>query len=382
MRVRAIFIAVFLLAMLAIGGAYAQQEAVDMTKIEDIPSYASELSKKDFEEQSELYEEEPLGDKFLAYHVRLPRGWTKVTTANNTFKKKEVEKAGLSQRLLGMIAKYYGPGRIDALSRFEIEAQSLQFEVTAKNWFMQEVLTRGYVLEGLKVLSERRVEALYVVVDGDTSYVVRAVAEINGPRMVVASYFVPDVHWKEERAFQQRAIESFNFVSPEKTKIEMTRTYAFLDLLSFEYPASWRLVAPNIYSIEGMEASLLYSIDDKTLGGEIHISIVSSEYENSLAEEIKFLKQDMTSRGLVIGDLIETRDNYKVPKHVFYNHVEVYRASDAYNKILEHEYWVSIMEEDRYYYIVTMLTPSRNSEFYSWARNEEAFRTVVESFRP
>lgn len=384
MRAELLKILIFMVFFLFCAGpVQAQQEFVDMTKIQEIPDFSHEMPDELWMQESELYREEPMGDKFLAYNVRLPIGWYKASApANLSFNMDEIESAGLSQRILGQVAQYYGPGRIEALSKFEIQAQSLEFEVTAKNWFMQEILSRGFSLEGLKVYSDKRVEALYVVVEGDTSYVVRAVAEINGPRMVVASYYVPDMFWEKERGFQQRTIESFHFVSPERTKIEITRTYAFLDLLSFDYPASWRLIAPNIYSIDGMEAKLIHSVDNSTLGGEIHISVISTEFGGALADEIKYLREEMQGRGLVIGDLIETKSDYEKPEHILYNHTERYRAVDSDSKVLEHEYWISIMEEERYFYVITMITPGRKSEFYTWARNGEAFETIVESFQP
>lgn len=381
-----VFLGAMLLFLLAFGlipPVAAQQEHIDMTKIQEIPDYGKELPTDKFMEQTELYEEHPQGDKYIAYRIRLPKGWYKApSSVVMEYKKEEIQKANLNQRILGQIAKYYGPSRIDALSRFEIHAQALDYEVTAKNWFMQEILTRGYVLEGIKVISDKRVEAQYVMVEKDTAFVVRAAAEINGPRMIVASYFVPDTYWEKERAIQQRAIESFEFVTPEKSKIEMTRSYAFLDLLSFDYPASWRLIAPNIYSIEGMEAKLLHSVDSKTLSGEIHLSILSTEFETALQDELNFLKQDIAGRGLVLAELLDTKKDYKLPDHVHYNHTEIYKAYDSTDKVLEHEYWVSVMEEDRYFYVITMLTPGRGSEFYTWARNAEAFQTVVESFKP
>jgi len=352
-----------------------------MTKIQQIPDFYNELPEGKFLSESELYEEYPAGDRFIAYQVRLPKGWFKAPSAVAFESKVDGVKAGLNQRVLGKVAEYYGPGRIDALSRFEIHAQALDFEVTAKNWFMQEILTRGYSLEGLRVVSDRRVEALYVMVEKDTAFVVRAAAEINGPRMIVASYYVPDNHWEEERAQQQRVIETFTFAKPEGSKIESTRSYSFLDLLTFEYPSSWRLIAPSIYSVEGMEANLLQSVDHRTLAGEIHISIISTEFDSALRDELNFLKQEVTGRGLLLGELIDTKKDYKLPPQVMYNHTEMYKAVDPAEKVLLHEYWVSIMEEDRYWYVITMITPARSSEFYTWARNAEAFQTVVESFR-
>lgn len=368
----------FALSLLFVCPVYAQHVIVDISKIKEIPDYESELTEDAFLDQSELYEEEPQNDKFLAYRIRLPKSWYK-TFANMPYKKGDNE--AVNQRFLGQVSKYYGPGRIEALSKFEIEAQSLDFEITAKNWFMKEILARGYILEGLKVFSDKRVEALYVVVEGDTSFVVRAIAEINGTRMIVASYYVPDVFWEQERALQQRAMESFEFISPEVLKIEMTRSYSFLDLLSFDYPASWRLIAPHIFSIESMEAKLIKSTDKLTLSGEMHISIISTEVEGKLVGEIAFLKEEMTDRGLEIGDFIEITDDYAYDDHIYFVHAESYKVFNSASQILEHEYWIAILEEDRYYYVVTMLTPSRDSEFYVWSQNVEAFRTVIESFR-
>lgn len=40
------------------------------------------------------------------------------------------------------------------------------------------------------------------------------------------------------------------------------------------------------------------------------------------------------------------------------------------------------MVEDRYYYIVTMLTPGRKADFYTWALNTETFGSVIQSLMP
>lgn len=360
----------------------AQDDQYDTMKIPPLPDFLETLPDEQFTEQSDMFEETPSGDKYLAYKLRLPKGWSRAS-AGLQYKKAEIEEAGMSQRVLGMIAKYYGPGRIDAVSRFEIEAVQLEHEVTAKNWFVHEILARGYSLEGLEVYSDRRVEALYVLVEKDSAFVVRAIAEINGPRMVVVSYYVPEGRWKEEQAMQQQAVQSFSFLSPEITKIEMTRTYSFLDLVSFEYPASWRLMAPNIYTIDDMEAKLFYSPEEKTLGGQIDVMVVSSEYEGVLEEQLAHVRKKIGEMGLVPGDLIEKRDDqYTFKPHILFSTVETYQIMDKDDSIIDHEYWLAIMEEDRYYYVITMLTPGRKGEFYNWARNGEAFKTVVESIGP
>ncbi len=378
--------------LLQVGTSLARD--MNLVKIKDLPHYEG-LTDAEFIDQSILIEEKPLEDKFLAYQLRLPKGWNKAGAGEKTFEPNEddyfaesVEDINskktkrLSRRILGKVAKYYGKMRVDSLSRLEIQALELDHEITARNWFFNYILSNGFSLEGLKVHSERRVEALYVLVEKDTAYIVRSLAEINGPRMIVVSYYVPDYHFEEEKVMQEKVIESFRFLSPEKSRIEITRTYSFLDMLKFDYPASWRLLAPNIYSIDDMDAKLISSHDEKTLNGEIKIHIISTELETTLAEEVKILTRDLKKIGLKAGELIEEPDFYEFHDHIFFSRVEVYETQNKNQSVQAYEYWLAVMAEDRYYYIITMLGPSRSADFYAWARNGEAFETVVESFRP
>jgi hypothetical protein len=132
-----------------------------------------------------------------------------------------------------------------------------------------------------------------------------------------------------------------------------------------------------------MDAKLISTQDKKTVSGEIDLRIISTELDTSLAEEVGYLKEDIQERGLKIGSLIEVLDgDFTFKDHILYNRVEVYEAKDESRKIQDHEMWLAVLVEDRYYYIITMLTPGRNSDFYTWAKNSEAFQVVVESLRP
>lgn len=294
----------------------------------------------------------------------------------------EKSEKGLSRRLLGEVASYHGPVKFGSNSKIDIFALELDHEITARNWLINHVLSNGFSLRGLSVVNDRRVEAAYITLVGDTSYFVRLIAEINGPRIVLVKYSVSERYFQEERSWQQYALESFKFTNPEKNRIEMTRTYNFLELLEFEYPASWRLVAPNIYSVDGMEAKLINTKNEKTLSGEIKIVIVSTELDTSISQEVKYAREDLEAIGLTPGKLLGVIDNYEFNPFILFDRVEVYEANDPKNRIVDHEYWIAVMLEDRYYYIVTMLSPGRDADFYGWARNTEAFQTVVESFTP
>jgi hypothetical protein len=372
------------MAGLVMAAGKGMAQTIDKNIIKVVPHYLDELSEVDFLAQTQPLKEEPLGDKFLSYQMRMPLGWTKSTSteregligntnANN----------GLSARILGIVTKYYGPNRIDNVDFFQIEAMNLDYELSVRNWFLNYVFTRGFTLQGMEKVGEQAIEAQYVTLVDDAAYVFRVRAEANGPRVVLISYAVPEKYWEKERGMQERVIRSFQFLSPEKSVNQNTRTYAFLDLLRFDYPAGWRLIAPNIYSTDGMDAKLISTQDKKTVSGEIDLRIISTELDTSLAEEVGYLKEDIQERGLKIGSLIEVLDgDFTFKDHILYNRVEVYEAKDESRKIQDHEMWLAVLVEDRYYYIITMLTPGRNSDFYTWAKNSEAFQVVVESLRP
>lgn len=361
---------------LVLSSGWAAAQALDATKIRKIPRYTT-LSQKDFDAASELFEVSPENDKYLAFTARLPKGWKRNTDTA------EAEAATvISAEVLSPIARFRGPTMIDAVSRFEVSAIALEHDISARNWFLSYLLQRSYTLEGLEQVDGSRVEALYVIVEGDTSYIVRTVAQINGTRMVLASYYLPEQRWEQEKAAQEKVIQSFKFTAPEKVKVDTVNTYAFLDLLRFDYPVSWRLLAPNISSVDAMDAKLVNMAQDETVTGEIEIHLISSELDTTLAQEVGYIKDDLAEKGLEIGKLIETPEGYKLHDHIFYNRVEVYEIADKAQKLQNYEYWLTIMAEDRYYYIITMLGVGRKGDFYNWARNAEAFRTVIESIRP
>lgn len=371
--------AFFMLAVTIVLGAQgAWAQITDKNIIRVVPHYLDELSDVDFLAKSMPIKEQPLGDRFLSYEIRLPLGWTKVEDAGGS----STQRQGVSSRVLGVVTKYFGPTRIDALDLFQIEAMTLDYEMSVRNWFLNYIFARGYTLQGLETLDDGSIEAQYVTLVRDNAYVYRVRAIANGPRVMIISYAVPEQHWQKERAMQERVIRSFKFTSPEKTQSEHTRTYTFLDMLRFDYPSSWRLITPNIYSTEGMDAKLVSSVDKRTVSGEIDVRIISTELDTSLADEVKYLKEDIRERGLSIGQMIEIGEGYKFQDHVLYNRIEIYESKDESRKVQDHELWLAVLVEDRYYYIITMLTPGRMSDFYTWAKNNEAFQVVVESIRP
>ena len=362
----------------------AGAQSLDLDEIKPLPSYDKELSQKDFLDRTQLVEEMPRGDKFLGFKARLPKSWKRIGERidDSDGEGSQQGDVKLSRRILGKIVKYYGTEVFTAPSRFEIQALELDQQITARNWFLGYILSNGYNMQGMKVYDDTKVEALYVTIEDSVSYVVRTLAIVNGPRMVLVSYYVPEAQFMQDRGLQEKVVQSFSFLSPEKIQLEPTQTYSFLELVHFDFPANWRLLSPNIHSLQNMDARLIRLEGEKSIIGDINIKIISTELETSLSQEVNFLKSDIREMGLEIGDLIETPTAYTFKPHITFARVEVYNIKPKDDTIQDHEYWLAVMAEDRYYYIVSMITPARMADFYKWAQNTEAFQTVIESMRP
>lgn len=367
------------LTLLAFAGP-ASAQPIDPSKIKKMPHFNT-LTEEQFESQSDLHTVTPEADKYLAYSIRLPKGWQK-SSSDKTIDVQRGDENHMTHRVLGLIARYYSPQNLEISSELVISALELDYSISTRNWFLNYSLASGFTLLGMDEISDTRVEGLYVIVKKDQSFIVRTVAEVNGSRMVLTSYQMPEERWDDEKAVQEKVISSFRFLNPEKAHLEPAHTYVYLDLLRFDYPQSWQLTAPVINATEGMDVKLINVANvGNTLDGEIDIHIESTDSDKTLAQMVKEVRGTVANLGLVVGDIIDVPTDYKFHRQIYYSRVEVYDAHGKENEFGGEELWLAVMMEDRYYYIVSMITPGRNNEFIKWARNIEAFRAVIQSFR-
>lgn len=335
------------------------------------------MPEKAFTEATQEIHETPFEDKFLEYKIRLPKDWTKKTTA-------DVTQLGVNRDVLGEVAAYVSPPRIeDARSEFRIQALSLSYDVAASHWFLQHILSNAYNLEGIKEHNEKRVEGLYVVVRDDTTFVVRAVAIKNGKRIILAEFFVPQDQWEAERILAAQGMAGFDLMNADKSYVQPIKNYKFLDIAEFSFPDRWELRTPTIRSTDRMQARLLNANRElKILNGQIEVYVVQAGVVESLEDELVNFKEILTKKGLKLGKLIDVSQDFSFDEKMKFGVVESYRATNEEKKMLEYELWIAIMSSDNYYFFVPMITPMRTEDFMNWSRNVGDFRIVVEQTRP
>lgn len=378
-KILSLFSVVLLSFFLAFSPAHA------FTGKSKIPPLNSKVhtSKADFESKSDLIKVMPLNDKSLSYHVRLPKGWIQLNTD-------EVD-ANSATGILRQISAYTSPPRIERRSLFRVSIIDLDSLITVDDWFISYMLEMGFSVEGMKIKSQRLMNAQYTVFENGEPYVVRAVVAISGSRIVLAEYLVHDDVYKQEKDEQIWAMTGFALDNPVDVLPISMKTYNFVDIAKFDYPANWVIQAPQITDITRMEASVLNGkslkqgetvTSNNELLGRIDVSLVSKDQGLTLADEINLLKEGLKNRKYKLGDYIENVEETKINPLITSSRIDVYQVEGVSKKLAGYEYWVGVLESRTRYYLVRLTTVSRGENFKIWAENVETYKVLLRSLGP
>lgn len=338
----------------------------------------------EFEKSTKLIREvDPYQDSYLSYEFRMPNDW------NEIVQQAPVSGGGpddhlLSNSVLAIISKYVSKPKNLERSTLVIEAQEMGYEISAKNWFINFIINNGFSLSGLTEKSHKEIEAVYVALQDDITYVVRTRVMLNGSRLVMVRHYLPQENYEEDKVSQAQIVRSFHLTKETHERIEKQDTYGFLDQSYFNYPLSWKLKEKSILSIERMSA-LLYqeTVEEKTsvLEGHIKINVISRLLKTTLAQEIERYRRDLKIPKYSVGDLIETV-TYDYDPSIKVGKAQIYKlVPDDTVNMQAYEFLVTVMQGDDYYYITSLITPARDQDFYIWARNMEAAQIVNETMR-
>lgn len=349
-----------------------------------IPPLSTEVhtSKENFESKSDLIKIMPLDDKSLSYHIRLPKGWVKLDN--------DIVSSNAGTGILRQISGYTSPPRIEPRSLFRVSIIDLDSLVTVDDWFISYMLEMGFSIEGMKIKSPRLVNAQYTVFENGEPYVVRAVITISGARIVLAEYLVHDSMYQAEKDEQIWAMAAFALDSPVNRIAIPMKTFNFVDIAKFDYPANWAIQSPTVTDITRMEASVLNGAtlkqsDPNTnaeLLGRIDISLVSKDQGLTLGDEIKLLKDGLKRRNYTLGRYIENVEEKDISPLISSSRIDVYEVEGVSKKLAGYEYWVGVLESRSRYYLVRLTTVSRAENFKVWAQNVETYKVLLRSLGP
>lgn len=366
-----LFISIILLPFFA----YADI-GIDLDKIKPLTP-VEYMPEEEFNDKTRIEEVIPYDDEYLAFKVSIPKGWSENLAELSEQTKTESRP---TQNVLGTVARYFSPPNKHMRSFFQLEVSDLTYEIGARNWFINYVISKGFTLEQVGAEGNRSVEAIYIEVKGDITYIVRVKAVINGPRMVVAHYYLPMELYEEERVQQAQVVNSFELTNRQKDGVEKLDIYGFLDQSFFEYPVSWKLSAPYVKSIDRMRAMLFHSTRIGKLDGQINIYLANRMTETNRANEINLYKEKLVIENYELGDFLE-QPSLRFHPDMHFGMTQVYSMKPLRQDMIGYELWVSISEGKEYIYVTSLLTPARTEEFYTWARNVEAYKLLIRGMR-
>ncbi|MEK7801006.1 MAG: hypothetical protein AAB276_01010, partial [Pseudomonadota bacterium] len=226
------------------------------------------------------------------------------------------------------------------------------------------------------------------------NFVIRAVVEVSGRRVVIAEYMVPQESYEEGKNDQILAMNSYALLSPDMTPSVDMKTFSFVDLARFDYPGTWNLIAPVITNIDDMSVTLTNVFDrevtvEKTakestpqLNGRIDISIIARNEETTLQDQIARLQTEMGERKIKISKLIEVVNDIELKAIKKKIRVDVYAVEGTEAKLVDHEYWGAILQTPGHFYLVRLITVGRLQNFSAWSQNIETFRHIIGSLSP
>lgn len=375
-------LAVFLGFLLCFVPAEAQkirdQYIKPMPKIELLPE-------AEFKNKTQFIDRPSEKDPLVGYEIRIPKDWKILPDSSQ-----EQDLSG--GNILGEIGKFVSPSGMDEPSFIQIHALSLDHQISIEQWFLQYLVKNRYNSEGLKIYNETCAEALYAVVKGSLSYIVRAVACINGKRVIFLEYYMPIENWETEKVTQAQVLNSFRLKKMVRAYVENFKSTKILDVVSVRYPESWRLKNFPIGSVDRMQLQLLnittvpgeYDLKSR-LDGKIDIHFVAVSSSEGLEQEIEKIKEYLKTEGLEVGEQIEkSLDLIVNPKLEFAdtNVYNVYRSKNVSKKLIDYEFWMTAISAGEYYYLVPLLTPSRDQDYESWVQNTQAYKIVLDLIEP
>ena len=335
------------------------------------------LSKEDFEAKTRAADAVPNDDTHLAYKMRIPKEWGDNTAIANIV----VDDGSVTEKVLGVVVRHVSPPHPEhARSFFTLEAVDLKYEIGLKDWFIHYKTLNGLSLEYLTEKNERELEAIFVEVKKDTTYIVRTKIMVNGSKKILAKYYVSQELYEEEKILQAQVIDSFKLVDIDETPIEGLKTFSFLGQSYFDRPLSWSFNPPVIKSIDFVKTKLYRQSLWGKLSGQMDVQITNKLSVESFIDVVRKYRKDFNVIGYKIGDLIEA-PTLKYSDDVSSGSTEVYKLIPNASNQIEYELWVSVMEGSDYYYLTSLVTPSRDEEFYDWARNVATYKLVAKGVR-
>ena len=337
------------------------------------------MDEKDFMDATQPFHELPYDEEALEFNIRLPKDWDISNQIN-------AASFSLNEKIFTNLNMFKSKPRMGGQSTIELKAMNLDFYLTAKQWYMNYLLSNGYTTEAMVADNDQKIESLRVITEQDITYIQRTVVYINGDKVIALEYSIPSMFWEQEKSIQASIIDTFQLVNPKPIEKVKMLDFQFLDIAEMSYPENWKLLARPMRSVDQMNIKILNVQDAsdsvKSSQGNIDITLISNRQANSIIEEISTYKKELESTGVLVGRKLENVEDINYFDTPAFVATEVYEGIDSKNDAAQYELWFTVMTSGNYFYFFTLLTPSRNTSYIPWTYNTRGYKMILETFLP
>lgn len=358
-------------------------KAYFLSEVPELNEPENMLSDEEFIKQTEeilIYSKN--GEK-VNFSIRVPKGWEREEII-------ESSSFGLSNKIVTDIAIFKSPPAYGFRSKITISAMLMDYEISAKSWVVNYLTSQGFAIEGIKEYGKNQAEVEYVKIGSDSPYRSRIMVMTEGLKVTIAEFMSPLQPYLDERAIQTKTVRSFRiYETGEKVKTSM-KQYSFLDISQVSYPSSWEIRATPIQEIDTMSVSFfnLEKSDDPDKSDKM-IGKISVEMFSSFVPGLKIQKKveeirdnEIESINMSIYNKLEEITSFNPDPYISSYKSEIFGIEAESKYVLRHEYWITLLEAQDYYYIVSMITPERQKRFDTWSENAEMYKLIIESIQP
>jgi len=333
------------------------------------------LPQKEFLAQTMLFQGGSGEAGGLAYKIPVPKSWKKDDAVGG-------EGGRTEGKIMKDVARWNGPYSDAGRSWVEMKTGALEYDMTARDWLIRHMFDNGYGFQGMTVKNEKEAEALYVYVKEDETFVVRAKILLNSNEALFAAYYVPSESWEAEKSLQAQVMAGLALTTKPLGYEDKMFQYDLQGVATISYPITWALA-----EAEGKRNLALFNYGQvlldgqKKLDGKMLIDTMSVTSTSSLDHEIVSHKKAFEAEGMTLGDLVEAPEGFVLNPAFDFAKTEVYQASDVNNKVIAYEYWLTVVSINNAYVFVSLLTPSRDSDYVLWAQNKAQYKAVINQLK-
>jgi len=309
----------------------------------------------------------------------------------------------LNSRLEGEIFHAYGPTVYDVRPYITVSSKEVDRLISIKNWFVSYALKNNYTIRGFEQITQDSIDVFYVRLDSfGRSEAVRSRAFAHEDRIVIIEYVSPVQMFEKEKNRQVYSVQSFEFINNfEVVEPENIVEYEYLENFSFKYPKTWVLTRKNSELTNQHAVELKTSDIRDFLIASVGVEVTSQRslkdrvdktiYPVDIPAKIKDIKNKISELGYSSDNVLE-RHSYDLEYETDIAVTEVYplrrKKSDVFmndkQNPISNELWVTMIKTpktDGKNYILFMIAPSRDIDFYNWAVAKEAYELMVKTVR-